>query len=379
MEGATATPSQAATPTQATQGSHSNNEPKIQHSFDGDVKLLNNTFECRMEIRKALSTLQQTLQRLEARNVQVAAEIKLRIDGPNAKEHVYKVSISDASLDVDVFVNQFAPSRSDGAKRSSTSTANGQHGASLSRRLSRDIDDNDDDLSEIRSPKRLRSSISDEQLSSSQPQNTDSLLREALTLLKQPKPPDGTLDFLRSWHAEWVKQGGWLFDAVNKADAAATSTHTTTLRRLTAVQDVLGQSINAASAATLAELANLAKLVPWVEACRKTGADKAQAREEKWRTSSATFHDQSRRDREVAEAGVREELRRQGLLLERIARAQGVELDGEEKGEEGEREPSLGAQLTAELNLEVAKEDVAGRGRVGAGEGAGGVDDDEEG
>lgn len=124
------------------------------------------------------------------------------------------------------------------------------------------------------------------------------------------------------------------------------------------IQDVIGQSINAASASSMAELGKISKLIPWLEHCRKSGADKVQAREEKWRTSSATFHDQSRLDREAAEKRREVELRKQWALLVKIAEANGIDVDDEEENE-GDlvlaREASLGAQLKAELNMELSR------------------------
>ena len=109
----------------------------------------------------------------------------------------------------------------------------------------------------------------------------------------------------------------------------------------------------------MAELANISKLIPWLEHCRKTSADKVQAREEKWRSSSATFHDQSRRDREAADKKLEVELLRQRALLVKIAEANGVDIDEDERegkdSERRDREASLGAQLTAELNMEASR------------------------
>lgn len=111
----------------------------------------------------------------------------------------------------------------------------------------------------------------------------------------------------------------------------------------------------------MSELANILKLVEWLEHCRKTSADRVQAREGKWRSSSATFHDQARRDREAAEKKLELELQKQRALLVKIAEANGVDVDeGLEEEEVKEvaredREVSLGAQLTAELNMEASR------------------------
>lgn len=357
----------SASPSQGRQTPSTTQEPKIQHSFDGDVKILNSTFDSRMEIRKTLGNLQQLLQRQEGRNVQIAADIKLRIAGPDAKEHSYTVTINDSKLDVDAFLKQFpaaskAPPNARTASSPVTAHANGQRGSSA-RAETRAADGDDDDVIEVRPFKKARTETSDAPFSTPTPRSkdTDGLLRETLALLKQRGSGDA-LEFMKQWHTEWVKQGGWLFDTLNKGDKLARDNHTAAMNRLGSVQDVLGQSMNAASAATMTELASISKLIPWLEHCRKTGADKVQAREEKWRTSSATFHDQSRRDREMAEKRLEAELQKQRALLVKIAEANGVDVDEDEKSDEREgREASLGAQLTAELNMEANRADENGK------------------
>ena len=87
------------------------NDSKVQHSFDGDVKVLNGTFDSRSEIRKTLQTLQQILQRSETYAVQVVADVKLRISGPDAREHTYTVTINDDSWDDEAFVRKVPSAR----------------------------------------------------------------------------------------------------------------------------------------------------------------------------------------------------------------------------------------------------------------------------
>lgn len=348
---------------------HASGEPKVQHSFDGDVKVLNGTFDSRMEIRKTLQNLQQILQRSEGRPAQIAADIKLRISGPDAKEHTYTVTINDSTWDAEAFAKQTPSGRRDGSGGNLKATAsspvanhaNGKRGSSTHSDSREFVEYDDDDVVEIRPFKKARTEADDGAVYTSRNKDTDGLLRETLALLKQRSSNDA-LDFLKQWHAEWQKQGGWLFDTLNKAEKVAKDNHVATVTRVGTTQDVLGQSMNAANASTMAELGNISKLVPWVEHCRKTGADKVQAREEKWRTSSATFHDQSRRDREEAEKKLALELQRQRALLIKIAEANGVDVDeDDEEGKDGlddeygAREASLGRQLTAELNMEASR------------------------
>jgi hypothetical protein len=86
-----------------------------------------------------------------------------------------------------------------------------------------------------------------------------------------------------------------------------------------------------------------------------------QAREEKWRSSSATFHDTARREREAAEKRIEEKLDKQNELLLKLARASNVK-DATNESEqllgstdERSREPSLWAQLTRELNMDAER------------------------
>ncbi|KAK4549188.1 hypothetical protein LTR36_007646 [Oleoguttula mirabilis] len=355
-------------------GQGTRTDPKVQHSFDGDVKILNGTLDSRMEIRKALQNLQQILQRSETYAVQVVADVKLRISGPDAKEHTYTVIINDDSWDDEAFARKVpASTRKDGSGTAARTVAgaagslvaaqvNGQRRSPV-RSESRVIADDDDDVVEVRPSKKARMDADDSAMytSRSQDTDTDGLLREMLALLKQRSSND-PLEFIKQWHTEWVKQGGWLFDTLNKAEKATKDSKDSQVAlhaRVGAAQDVLGQSLNAASASTMAELGNISKLIPWLEHCRKTSDDKVQAREEKWRSSSATFHDQSRHDREAAEKKLELELQKHRALLVKLAEFNGVDIEEEEelggKDEERDREVSLGAQLTAELNMEASR------------------------
>lgn len=165
--------------------------------------------------------------------------------------------------------------------------------------------------------------------------------------------------YLRNWHQEWTQQGGWLYDTLTKTSNATHGMRGPIERKLDSVQDILGQSINASSASTITELGSITKLVHWLEHCRKTSADKVQAREEKWRSSSATFHDQTRREREAAEKRIERKLDEQNELLVKLARANNIDASGlgqsSGKSDERSREASLGAQLTAELNMEAGR------------------------
>jgi hypothetical protein len=331
----------------------------VQHSFDGDVKILNATFDRRMEMRKALSAVQQDLQRTEGRPIQVKADIKFRIGGKDAKEHSYTVTATSSDFDIDDFIRQVplsdagtAPTAGKGQSSSpapATAKQQATPAQSTPRPESRKADD---DVVEIRSFKR---------------QKAEGEKAVSMSNLEQAKDPTSTgpkdmseiFDFLKKWHAEWVRQGGFLYDQLSTSQPFIQSKVTALEKKMDGVQDVLGQSMNTASANTMSELTNIGKLIPWLEHCRKTSADKVQAREEKWRTSSATFHDQTRREREAAEKRIEKKLGEQRELIIKVAQASGIDLDELEglngAGPDGSREHSLGAQLTAELNTEAEK------------------------
>lgn len=167
-----------------------------------------------------------------------------------------------------------------------------------------------------------------------------------------------------------------MYDSVTKASTAAVENQTAMTQKVESSQDILGRSINAQSQTTLTELANLTKLVPWLEHCRKTASDKTQAREEKWRSSSATFHDQNRKDREMAEHKLSEQLEVQQQLLEKqskmlthLLEERGLSGFATPQDKRSEREESLTVQLSKELNMEAdraARIEAQDNGRGGS-------------
>ncbi|CAK4030700.1 Hypothetical predicted protein [Lecanosticta acicola] len=324
--------------------------PVVDHHFNGDSRLLNATFERRTELRTALATLQQELSRIEGFPCQVTADIRFNVFGPPAREHVYSVSITDSGFDSVVFARTklLAGRGSRAASASSPASGHGDRRPSSSRRGAED-----DDVMEIRPLKKPRTEGEDglptpSRASVSEDPNTSQRVYEVL-------------NYVKDWKDEWMRQGGWLFDTLNGAAKTTQDQHQAMEKKLDSVQDTLGQSINAASATTMAELANITKLLPWLEHCRKTNADKVQAREEKWRSSSATFHDQNRREREAAEKRLDDKLEMQRRLLIKVAEANGVDVD--DVSDKPSREASLGAQLTAELNMEALRAEGNGDSR----------------
>ncbi len=332
----------------AAQSPSSRPEPQIQHSFDGDVKVLNGTYDRRAEIRNALKAFHLDVQRLEGAPLQIQANISIRVGGTQAKEHTYTVTLSSPDFDAPLFFSQVPSAQPDsGRAAGSTLRSTAVNGQQATPRSESQKSADDDNVVEIRPFKRQRTG--ETSFSGALPQHP----------LPSAKDLSQLSDFMREWHTEWVRQGGWLYDNITTMSAMTANNRTGLEQKLDVVQDVLGQSINSASATTMAELANISKLLPWLENCRKTSSDQVQAREEKWRTSSATFHDQSRRDREAAEKRIERKLEEQKDLLLRVIRAKGLQADEVEAVEGGSavasREESLGARLAAELNMEASR------------------------
>ena len=66
------------------------------------------------------------------------------------------------------------------------------------------------------------------------------------------------------------------------------------------------------------DIKTLSNQIKWVEDCRRTASSEYHRREERWRTTSATFHDQNRIKRERHEAWVAGEMARQTNMLGQV-------------------------------------------------------------
>ena len=281
-----------------------------------------------MEMRKALTAVQHDLQKSEGRPVQIKTDIKFRIGGSDSKEHIYTVTASSSDFDIDDFIRQVPSAATTAAaptagKGLSTSPAPATAGPQATPAQSTPRPESrkaDDDVVEIRPFKRQKAD-GERALST--------LTLEAVKEAPSTNPKDMAeiFDFLKKWHAEWVRQGGFLYDQLSTSQPFIQSKVTGLEKKLEGVEAVLGHSMNTASANTMSELSSISKLIPWLEHCRKTSADKVQAREEKWRTSSATFHDQTRREREAAEKRIEKKLEDQREMLIKIAQASGIDLE----------------------------------------------------
>ena len=225
----------------------SRSAPHVQHSFDGDVNILNATFDRRLEIRKALTNLQQDLQRMGNVPTHLKAEIKLCVGGNEAKEHSYTVSVTSSDFDAEDFAHRVssgkAPETALSASQGPSSSPalarapNGQQATpaqSTPRPESRRPED-DDDVIEIRPFKRARTG--ENTANSSLAQNADT--ESASQLRRGSKEVEEMSSFIKDWHSEWVRQGGWLFDNITKSNSSSITNKTTLEKKMHEVQEVM--------------------------------------------------------------------------------------------------------------------------------------------
>jgi hypothetical protein len=285
-------------------------------------------------IQSALAAFQAELQRIENHPVSVQADIHSNIFGPTTKKLSVSINLgTDKSVETKwsetttTKENANPPPPDQGGRHPSVASAHTDE----SRERPRDLRPN----------KRART---DREGSGPLQNPNNGSAAEAASL----RDTTDVLTYLKVWHEESRRQGGWLFDTLNAIVRAQKDDTRSIERNVAEAQHVLGQSINSAFMSQMTELANIAKLLPWLEQCRKTDADNVRIREERWRTSSATFQDQSRHAREQAEARLESKLEWQRKLLVKLAEANGVDLS-EDEDDEKRSEASLGEQLAAQL------------------------------
>lgn len=296
--------------------------PHIKHSYEGDQMLQNYTFERRMKIKGLLVALQDDIQKLlgDGSEAQIVADIQIKVKGhaPYDKENRYHVSVdqtkegngelgnTSTALNASQPVQApAAPMTGNGvaATQSPDPLAAGETSQNPRKRMRSDTSDQtsaggDDDVQVISS--RKNSAPVPVPLSGSiAPQQFNELLK-----------------FLIDWREQWREQGGWMFDHFTKLYDEERRKKAWMEKKIDGIQNTLGASLNYQNAQTMQELSGISKMLPWLENCRKTAADFTQAREEKWRTSSANFHDQNRRDREAAEKKIMEAIEKQQQNLE---------------------------------------------------------------
>lgn len=342
----------------------------VQHTFNGDLTIQHGTFERRMKIKRLLVNLQEQIQSLVGigSQVDVAADIKINVVGATVAKHAYSVTISEnadfyatgpassaAAQKNSLFVDSDSSVAAGwGEKHQAHSPPQSQVPDSLAggnfshlgadrpnkrqhadgHHVSRTSIDLTAEHSPLEAMSRTPSVAGDGEIQppvklphieSSQLQpNSVTTARDIMT-------------FLHEWRNQWKEQGGWMYDQFRTLFDQEQRKKAWTEHKLDALQNTIGSSLGLQQTTTAHELNNISKLIPWLESCRKAAADISQAREEKWRITSATFHDQARKDRETAEKKIMEEIKaqRRGLkkqqkMIDRLLDAQGLANDGEE-------------------------------------------------
>lgn len=203
--------------------------PAVEHQFNGESRLLSATHNQRTEIKKALAALQQVLQRIEGHPVQVQADIRFNVSGPQAKEHLYTISVTDAQFDAKLFART----------RISATPAFTDRQLNLAPPSPQE--------NEERPQKRART----------ESQNGTSALSDIALFGRM----NDMMTLMEAWRNDWKQQGGWLFDKLNTMDKAQKDSQPHLVAKLEEVQDVLGQSINSATATSMSEFSKIEKLI----------------------------------------------------------------------------------------------------------------------
>lgn len=148
-------------------------------------------------------------------------------------------------------------------------------------------------------------------------------------------PDNATLmKFLTEWRTQWTQQGGWMYDhlTTNKEDERRKKVWFQ--QQFDTHVGGMTSTLHAHQTQNQQYLTNISNGIQWLESCRKNEHDAAQTREEKWRMSSASFHDNARKDREAAEKELllqikaqKKQLEKQHGMLVQLMESQGLDLE----------------------------------------------------
>lgn len=335
--------------------------PKVDHFYDGSVVIQKSTLDRRMRIRELIIALQNDVQDSIGvhAHVEVSADIKINTSHHDTREHVYRVH-----------VQSFPTPNNQAAKRPSSNNTGSDdtnfHSArehsSASELSPTDRTDTDANANvsvmasgnphveggfhetsraqagvnprPYKRPRVNGSSSMDltEEIPKPAPSRSASFAypqthvkplensrptfapRVSATPQSRGSPTTGeeTITFLEDWRKQWHSQGGWLFDLLTKMTNEEQQQSSIINGKLDSLQSTIPIAHNQLQAG-MREISQ--DMLPWLEQCRKTAGDASQAREEKWRISSANFHDQTRREREAAEKAMLREIRAQSSAL----------------------------------------------------------------
>ncbi|KAJ9620894.1 hypothetical protein H2203_007480 [Taxawa tesnikishii (nom. ined.)] len=345
----------------ATRGQPASQSVSVRHHFDGDLRLQNSTFDRRMKIRSLLVALHEEVTHLihTDEHATLTADINITVTGRDAQNHhTYHVSVGDF-FPADGPSTHSAPNGT-AQEHGTPATTTASH--AISAALDTPTPCQDPNLSHPHAPQTSRRNgslatvagssqhASPTQHGSASPERARKRMRSEAGLDDQDELGVVSTPHMLESHAVHRSH------EVSPRLAAPMATtrrldlrplHKTLRRgaaqegldgeKLDSLQNTLGASLNFQNSQTMQELGNISKLLPWLESCRKTAADVSTAREEKWRTSSATFHDQTRKERERAEKQIMDELKAQKEVLGKQQRmiAQLLKNQGEPTPDDG--------------------------------------------
>jgi len=327
--------------------------PSVYHVYKGSRYVRETTHDRRAQIRSLIVALQKEVQQLAGRDVHVGvtADVNITITGTEVNHHSYRMRVNtvlgledlatdaaaaDDTLAADDFESasqhsEYAPApsvkKSQPLRNSSRELRPRAPSPSVTKNAPDTFDLTSDTYQRPRKrPRRSSNSINTATpLAKSQRLNNEHHAgtprphtyeprRHSVSSGTDASDPDEMMQLLESWRTQWHSQGGWMYDHLTSMSAEDQRQ----FAMLTGKLDSIQNAIPLANGQVSADLRHIIQgLVPWLEHCRKTAADASQEREEKWRFSSATFHDQARKEREKAEKTILEEIKAQRSLLKK--------------------------------------------------------------
>ncbi|KAJ9647300.1 hypothetical protein H2199_002287 [Coniosporium tulheliwenetii] len=189
----------------------------------------------------------------------------------------------------------------------------------------RDDDDDDDDGGDTNglgsAPKRLREdSGGDEAMEADEKDLMDMSSKEFQALLSELRDDvqeDTTAGLnhlqrlLRRWREQWREKNGWLFDYFKLQHEEERRKKQWFEAKFKALEDALAHKV-------MAQFRNLSNQIRWVEDCRRIADEAHDIKEDNWRVTSATFHDNSQRRQQSHENWVKAEMKKQGNVLTQV-------------------------------------------------------------
>jgi len=273
-----------------------------RHAFHGNSRFSDATLSDQNAIKDALTSLRRAIQKVAPSDAEVAiiADIRIGLSGTENEEMSYEVKIGNTKP-LEAMPNY---------------AANGDSNSPSHKRKRTDDEER---------PAWGRSRNSTDRRMSSDQQNTS----------VAGGPDNATMmKFLAEWRTQWVQQGGWMYDHLTTSKEDERRKKAWFQQQFETHAGVITSTLHAQHTQNTQYLTNISNGVQWLEGCRKIEHDSAQAREEKWRISSATFHDNARKDRETAEKELLSEVKaqqkqldKQHAMIVQLMESQGLDLE----------------------------------------------------